>query len=78
MNSLPTITALATAIRARDVRPELEIFDACIARTAARLVAYGTLQPPLYANLFLGNAATAAADPLYLAALLHHLPARTI
>ena len=78
MNFLLTITALATTMRARGVRPELEIFDAGMARTAARLVADGTLQPPLYANLFLGNAATAAADPLDLAALLHHLPAGTI
>lgn len=78
MNPLPTITALAAAMRARGVRPELEIFDVGMARTAARLLADGTLEPPLYANLFLGNAATAAADPLDLAALLHHLPAGTI
>lgn len=78
MNSLPTIAALASAMRARGVRPELEIFDLGMARTAARLAADGTLQAPLYANLFLGNAATAAADPLDLATLLHHLPPGTV
>jgi len=78
MNSLPTIAALAAAMQQRGIRPELEIFDVGMARTAARLAAAGSLASPLYANLFLGNAATAAADPLDLAALLHHLPAGTI
>ncbi len=78
LNSLGTVAALAEAMQARGVRPELEIFDAGMARTAARLVAEGTLRPPLYANLFLGNVATAAADPFDLAAILHHLPAGTI
>ena len=78
LNSPSTVAALAEGMRARGIRPELEVFDAGMARTASRLVAEGALRPPLYANLFLGNVATAAAHPLDLAAMLHHLPAGTI
>ncbi len=55
MNPWPTITALAAVMRAHGIRPELEVFDVGMARTAARLVADGILQAPLYANLFLAT-----------------------
>ena len=48
-----------------------------MARTAARLLAEGALQPPLYANVLLGNAASADCSLLDLAAILQHLPEGT-
>ena len=78
LNPLPFVAALADRLRARGIRPELEVFNEGMARTAARMAAEGALQTPLYANLFLGNVGTAAAEPLDLAVMLHHLPAGVI
>ncbi len=78
LNSPATIAALADRMRRTGVVPELEIFGLGMARTAARLLADGTLSSPAYANILLGNAASADATPEDLAALIRHLPTETV
>ena len=73
-NSPESILGLIDAMHACGVRPELEIFDIGMARTAARLIREGVIRTPAYANVILGNVATADASPLDLAAILQHLP----
>ena len=77
-NSPESIRGLVEAMDARDVKPELEIFDIGMARTTARLIREGVLRAPHYANVLLGNVASADATPLDLAALTAHLPEGTI
>lgn len=74
INSPSTVRELAQRMAERNIQPELEIFDIGMARTAKRLIADGTLEPPVYANVLLGNVATAGTSPSDLAALLAHLP----
>ena len=74
LNAPDTVRQLAARMAERGVRPELEIFDLGMARTAARLVADGTVPAPAYANLLLGNAGSAGTEPAELAALLGRLP----
>lgn len=77
VNDPPTIERLAGAMRERGIVPELEIFDVGMARYAAHLVSGGVLRPPLYANILLGNVATAGAHPADLAAIVKELPEGT-
>jgi uncharacterized protein (DUF849 family) len=78
INDPDLIERLASAMAERGIRPELEIFDVGMARTASRLAERGVLQPPLYANVLLGNAASAGTTPPDLAAILASLPPDTI
>ncbi len=73
-----TIEALAMAMAERGIRPELEIFDVGMARYGAAMVERGVLGPPLYANVLLGNVASAGTGPGDLAAVVGALPAGTI
>ena len=73
-NSPAAIEALIEAMDGLGILPELEIFDVGMARTAARLTASGKLRSPGYANILLGNIASADATPLDLAAILQYLP----
>jgi 3-keto-5-aminohexanoate cleavage enzyme len=78
VNGPETIRGLAERMAARGIRPELEIFDVGMARTAARLIAEGVVPRPAYANILLGNAGTAGLAPADLAAILAHLPDDTV
>jgi 3-keto-5-aminohexanoate cleavage enzyme len=73
MNDPRTITAILEALAERGVRPEIEIFDVGMARATERLVKEGILKPPVYANILLGNAGTAGASLLDMAAITAHL-----
>jgi uncharacterized protein (DUF849 family) len=73
-NSPETVLGLAQAMNERGVKPELEIFDIGMARTTARMIRDGTLQGPHYANILLGNIASADTSLLDLAAVTQHLP----
>lgn len=77
VNAIETIETLAVRMSARDVRPELEIFDLGMAHFARRLVAHELVSPPLYANLMLGFPSSAPADARSLVALIDALPAGT-
>jgi 3-keto-5-aminohexanoate cleavage enzyme len=77
-NDPHTIRRLASLLASRGMKPEVEIFDIGMARTAARLCEEGVLPNPSYANLLLGNAATADVNLLDLAALLQYLPKKIV
>jgi len=66
VNSLDTVRALATRMRERGIKPELEVFDLGMAYLAGMLLEEGLLEPPLYVNVLLGsiNSAPARADAL--------------
>jgi uncharacterized protein (DUF849 family) len=74
VNAPDTIVALATRMRERGIRPELEVFDLGMAALAADLLARGILEPPLYVNLLLGGPNTAPATAAALTALVATLP----
>ena len=78
LNTLQTILTILQAMHDRGVKPEIEIFDIGMARTTARLIAEGTLKPSYYANILLGNVASADASLLDLATILQHLPEQVI
>src|SRR6476646_2100996 len=68
------VRALADRMKERGIRPELEIFDLGMANYAKYLLDRGFLQPPVYANVFFGNVATAQANLLEMGAVLASLP----
>jgi 3-keto-5-aminohexanoate cleavage enzyme len=74
MNSLKTVTTIAQAIYDRGLKPEIEIFDVGMARTTSRLIHENIFKGPCYANILLGNTASADAALLDLSAVLNHLP----
>lgn len=77
LNSPDVVRGLAQRMQDRGITPELEIFDIGMANYAAYLVDKGVLTPPLYANVFVGNVATAQLRLLDLAAVVAALPAGT-
>lgn len=78
VNAPETIAALATRMRERGIRPELEVFDTGMAYLAHELLASGHLEAPLYANILLGGPNTAPATTAALAGLTAALPAGTV
>lgn len=74
VNKPHTIQQLLDAMTARDILPELEIFDMGMARATASLIAERKLKPPYFANLLLGGPHTASDSLSDLSALLLHLP----
>ena len=61
-------------MRERNIQPELEIFDIGMARFAQVLVSEGVLEVQGYANVLLGNIASAQPVLLDVAAVLAALP----
>jgi uncharacterized protein (DUF849 family) len=78
VNDPEMIGRLAVAMAERGIVPELEVFDTGMATYASYLADRGVLAGPHYANLLLGNVATAPVTPLSLAATVAGLPAGTI
>lgn len=74
VNEPAVVRALAERMADRGIKPELEIFDLGMANYANYLVGKGVLTGAVYANLFLGNIATAQATLLELGVLLNALP----
>lgn len=74
VNSPDMIRRLAEAMTEADVKPELEVFDLGMINFAHYLIRKGTLRPPFYFNLLLGNIATAQARPAHLSQLVADLP----
>jgi uncharacterized protein (DUF849 family) len=72
------VQSLAQRMVDRGIRPELEIFDLGMANYARYLGSKIDLQMPLYANVMLGNIATAQADLLSITALVQSLPANML
>jgi len=78
VNAPDVVRGLAERMRDAGIKPELEIFDIGMARYVGYLVERGVLLPPLYANVFFGNVATAHAELSDMAALVTALPPDTV
>jgi 3-keto-5-aminohexanoate cleavage enzyme len=78
LNTPKMIQQLALMMQEREIKPELEIFDLGMANYANYLLRKKYLSEPLYANIILGNIATAQPTLIELAAIIHSLPASTI
>lgn len=78
VNSPDMITALATAMNERGVKPELEAFDAGMLNYAKYLISKQLLRPPHYVNLLFGNIACAQPNLLHAGVLLQDLPADSL
>ncbi len=78
VNPPEVVDGLARRMQEAGIKPELEIFDLGMTHALARLQARGLVQPPFYANLLLGNPASARADFLEIGTLTARLPADTV
>jgi len=78
VNSPDMITALATAMTERGIKPELEAFDAGMLNYAKYLIHKELLHPPHYVNLLFGNVACAQPTLLHAGVVLQDLPADTL
>lgn len=74
VNEPETVLALARRMQEVGIRPELEIFDLGMANYARVLVEKGLVTGPVYANVLLGNIASAQTSLAHLNALISGLP----
>ena len=74
INSPEMIQKLALEMKSRGILAELEAFDAGMINYAKYLEHKGTLEPPHYFNLLLGNIACAQADLLHAGIMIRDLP----
>ncbi len=78
INSPDIIKRLATMMREKRIKPELEAFDIGMINYAKYLYRKGLLEPPFYFNLLLGNIACAQANILNLGVMLTELPEQSV
>jgi uncharacterized protein (DUF849 family) len=78
INSPDMIKSLAKKMLAKNIKPELEIFDLGMINYAKYLHKKGLLQPPFYFNFILGNIACAQANILNLGLMINELPEESI
>lgn len=74
INDPDMIRALAERMKEREIKPELEVFDAGMVNYARYLIRKGILTPPYFFNLILGNIACAQADLLHAGVMINDLP----
>jgi uncharacterized protein (DUF849 family) len=74
INSPDMIQSLAGKMLKLGIAPELEAFDAGMINYAKYLIRKGSLKPPFYFNLILGNIACAQADILHAGIMIRDLP----
>jgi uncharacterized protein (DUF849 family) len=74
VNAPDTIRGLATRMRERGIKPELEVFEPGMLTFGHYLAEKGLLDGPWYVNVLLGNLGTSPATPGALAAFLALLP----
>jgi uncharacterized protein (DUF849 family) len=74
VNAPDTIRGLATRMRERGIKPELEVFEPGMLTYGHYLAEKGLLDGPWYVNVLLGNLGTSPATPGALAAFLALLP----
>jgi 3-keto-5-aminohexanoate cleavage enzyme len=75
VNAPDTIRGLAERMRARGIKPELEVFEPGMLTFGQHLADKGLLDGPWYVNVLLGNLGTSPATPGALGAFLALLPA---
>jgi 3-keto-5-aminohexanoate cleavage enzyme len=73
-NSLPMIELFLERMRAHDIPPELEIFDAGMMATALRLFSKGLFQPPQHFDFVLGVPGGMPSEAESVLYLKHRLP----
>lgn len=78
VNAPDTVVGLATRMKERGIKPELEVFDLGMVNFAKYLIRKGLLEPPYYFNILLGNIASAQASLLHLAAIVSDLPEHSV
>lgn len=78
VNSPDDIRILAQRMLDRGILPELEIFDLGMVSMLRHLIKHGLVNAPMYANLLLGNIATAQPEFLEIGALASRLPEHLI
>ena len=74
INSPDMIVRLAQTMQEREIKPELEAFDAGMVNYAVYLAKKGFLNPPHYFNFILGGIATGQATPQQLGVMTSALP----
>lgn len=75
LNAPDTVIALAQEMQSHGIKPEFEIFDLGMVNMLNYLINRSLAEPPFYANIILGNLATAQARFLDIGCLLSALPA---
>ncbi|MCE5211088.1 MAG: GNAT family N-acetyltransferase [Deltaproteobacteria bacterium] len=75
VNPPQVIQSLADRMLARNIKPELEIFEVGMLDYAKYLIRKGFLRQPVYFNLILGSLGTMSASPDNLRYLVSQLPA---
>lgn len=78
INSPEIIQQLATKMKERGIKPELEVFDLGMINYAKYLIRKGLITPPYYFNIILGNIACAQADMLHLGLMIRELPENSV
>jgi 3-keto-5-aminohexanoate cleavage enzyme len=78
INEPQAVLLLAERMLERDILPEIEILDLGMSNYARYLADKLGIRVPLYANILLGNIATAQADLLSIVALVQSLPPETL
>lgn len=74
INSPQMITDIASLMREKSIKPELEVFDTGMINYAAYLIKKELLKAPYFFNLILGNIACAQANLLHLSVMINDLP----
>jgi len=74
VNAPDTVRRLAAYMQEKGILPELEIFDVGMANYARYLIAKKIIPTPCYANIILGNIASAQLEFTQLGAIVNHLP----
>ena len=78
INTPQMIYDLTVEMNKRNIKPELEAFDAGMINYAKYLIKKGVLKPPYYFNLILGNIACAQADILHAGIMINDLPDNSV
>ena len=74
VNSPDLIEQLAVKMSEKNIKPEIEVFDAAMIRNAERLVRKGILKEPLHFNLVMGVPGSIPGTPKNLLFLVESLP----
>lgn len=78
LNAPDMVMDLASAMKEKSVKPELEAFDPGMINYAQYLIKKGLVEPPFYWNLILGNIASAQSDILHAGVMVRDLPPGSI
>lgn len=78
INAPDMVMGLATIMKAKGIKPELEAFDLGMLNVIHYLAKKEVVEPPYYVNLILGNIASAQADLLPIGVMVHSVPEHSL